>query len=102
MRTILFTALIFFSASVFAQEYIDLGSIYYTTAPKTNYENGPQSDAIDQWNLNVDIPLILNDHKILLSGFTGNKIGASLDPVNATPVSLYGLMYNTNWPLRFI
>ena len=101
MRALLLIGLSFFSASVFAQEYIDLGSIYYTTSPKTNYENGAESDAIDEWNLNVDIPLILNDNKILLSGFIGNKIGASLDPDNATPVSLYALTLKLGINVRY-
>jgi len=88
---ILFTFLAGYGQSLIAQEYIDLASFSYTTALNRSFEDIAQDKAIQEWNLNLDFPIVLNAKTTLVTGIAAGRIQVGLYPSSMPLTNLYAL-----------
>ncbi len=85
---------IFILFSVFpvvAQDYLDLARFSYAITPKNDYKNGEGGYGIDEWNLQLDAPIVLNDKSAFIAGFTGIGTSLGLAPEIEGRTKLYSL-----------
>lgn len=74
-----------------AQEYLDLASVSYTTSFNSNVLDEDRDTSIQEWSLNFDFPLVLNEHTAFLFGLGSNKIGVELIPSPQPATDLYSI-----------
>ncbi len=88
----LLTGFIFWPApDLSAQEYLDLASLSYTTSFNSNVLDEDRDTSIKEWNLNVDIPWVLDEDTALLLGMGTNKIDVELIPSPEPATELYSI-----------
>lgn len=77
------------SAPLFPQDYFDLGELSFMSAPNGQYENNLGDTTINEWNLDVDLPLVLDERTTFLLGVSGNNTRLTLQPTNVSrPIEL--------------
>ena len=83
---------------LYAQDYIDIASVSYMITPATFYEDGSPGNAINDWNIDLDFPIVLNKKTALLTGFTANQVQVYLDPaaLNNTKLTAVSLRLGIN------
>ncbi len=59
-----------------------MGELSFITAPNGTYENNLGDTSINEWNLDVDLPLVLDEKTTLLLGLSGNSTRLTLQPTN--------------------
>ncbi len=74
-----------------AQDYLDLARFSYAITPKNEYKNGEEGFGIDEWNLQLDAPIVLNDKTAIIAGFTGIGTKIGLAPEIEGETKLYSL-----------
>ncbi|WP_297764903.1 DUF6268 family outer membrane beta-barrel protein [uncultured Muriicola sp.] len=85
------------SLSLVAQDYIDLATFSYTTALNRSFEDTPDDKAIQEWNLNLDFPIVLDPKNALITGITAGSIGLGLYPSTMPRTTLYALSLRLGW-----
>lgn len=73
---------------LYAQDYIDIASVSYMTTPAATYEDGSSGSAINEWNIDLDFPIVLNEKTALLTGFSANQLQIRLNPTSIDRTSL--------------
>lgn len=96
--------LIFFlliaSQSAFSQQYVDIGKLFYANTPVNQFDTLTNSTRIEEFGLDLNIPVPLKSGHALLFGFYGEGITASVNPVEPNLTSVYtinprfGINYN--------
>ncbi len=77
------------STPIFPQNYFDLGELSFMTAPNGQYEDHLGDTNINEWNLALDLPLVLDEKNTFLLGLSGNSTRLTLQPTNAShPIGL--------------
>ena len=61
------------------QNYFDLANVSYTITPSNNFEMSNGSTTVEEFALELNLPIIINDKTIVLTGFYGNRTRLSLD-----------------------
>ncbi|NER11327.1 hypothetical protein SAMN06265375_103317 [Muriicola jejuensis] len=74
-----------------AQEYLDLASFSYTTSFNSNVLDEDRDTSIQEWSLNVDLPLVLDEETALIFGLGSNKIDVELIPSPQPATELYSI-----------
>tara|TARA_R110002167_G_scaffold58566_5_gene165856 strand:- start:118 stop:1044 length:927 start_codon:yes stop_codon:yes gene_type:complete len=69
-----------FTRPIQAQDYIDLVSLSYATTPSNEFKTGGQSTKVRQFDANVDLPIIIDENRVLLTGFSAQTNSLLLDP----------------------
>jgi len=82
---------------VVAQDYLDLGTFSYTTALNRSFEDTTEDKAIQEWNLNLDAPIVLNPKTALITGITAGSIQVGLYPSTMPRTTLYALSLRLGW-----
>ncbi len=93
-----------------AQEYLDLASVSYTTSFNSNVLDEDRDTSIQEWSLNLDLPLVLNEDTALLFGLSSNKIGVELIPSPEPDTDLYSIslrlgvnhVFSERWSATFL
>jgi hypothetical protein len=91
--TIIFAGIfLFVSAPLLqAQDYIDIASFSYTTALNRSFEDTAEDTAIQEWNFNLDVPLVLSPKNALIAGISAGSIKVGLYPSSMPSTKLYAL-----------
>lgn len=73
--------LIFFSAEICAQNFVDLANIYWRNSPSNATEESSDKVDFNTWSMDAKIPIVLSDKLTLLPGFeiAHNRISNSTD-----------------------
>ncbi len=77
--------------SASAQEYLDLASFSYTTSFNSNVLDEDRDTSIQEWSLNVDLPLVLDEETALIFGLGSNKIDVELIPSPQPATEFYSI-----------
>lgn len=64
--------------SLFSQDYIDLFKLYGSHAPNVSYPDTGRTSSLNDWGVDILLPLPLNDSLAIISGVTIER--ADLDP----------------------
>lgn len=110
MKRTLLLALLCCPLLIFAQKYLDLAKFTYANTPQNNFEDGPGSTSIQEWQLRLQMPVPLNEQFVLLTGFTGISNRLQLDPASPGALNLYafsteiGLIqrFSTTWSATYM
>lgn len=97
MQKKLFYVVVFGCLHLQAQDYIDIASVSYMTTPSTTYEDGSAGDALTEWNIDLDFPIVLNKKTALLTGFSANQLQIRLDPSATEQTSLRAISMRLGW-----
>ncbi len=105
----LFIALLW-AAPLASQTYIDLAKLSYAVTPNNNFDNGQDGNPINEWNLQIDLPVVLDKKSVLITGFTGNSLNVGLDPSLSDGSQLYTLgirlgmnqVYSDTWSATYL
>lgn len=77
------------------QQYVDIFSVSYGFTPPTGYENGEGNSRVTHADINLTLPIPLNERTNLIIGLTGILNRLRLDPA-ATEINT---LYNINTPV---
>ncbi len=103
---------IFFSFSLgigYAQNYFDVATISFTTTTPNHFEISDAQTTVEEFALEVNYPIVLNEKNILLTGLYTNKTKVGLDAdhnrYNLNALSLnFGIntILNDSWSATFM
>src|SRR5680860_1022585 len=81
-----------------AQNYVDLGRISYANTPSNQFENSSEQTRVEELELNLNFPVVLNEKNVLLTGLYGGRIQVKLDPefTGNTNMNTIGLLLGLN------
>jgi hypothetical protein len=79
MKFILSIVFCFFFLFIHSQNYLDLVNLSYTNTPNNTFENSDSKTTIEEFALELNFPIKLNDKTVLLTSFYGNKTNLQLD-----------------------
>ena len=72
---------------VYTQNYLDIANLSYTNTPNNSFENSNTKTSIEEYALELNFPIKLNEKTVILTSFYGNKTNLQLDN-NASNESL--------------
>jgi hypothetical protein len=81
-RSILSLFFCLFSFALFAQDYVDLARFHYSNTPQNNFDSIGGSTQVEDFGLDVTLPLQLNDSNAILTGFALDQITTQLHPLD--------------------
>lgn len=84
-----------------AQDHIDLASISYTSSFERTLEDTNIEAAIQEWNFNLDLPLVINNENALIFGLSANTINVDLSPSPNPETDLYSTTLRLGWNTTF-
>jgi len=93
-----------------AQNYIDIGSISYANTPSNKFENSSEQTRLEELDLKLIFPVVINEKDVLLTGLYVNRIQVQLDPdisenTNLNSINLLlGLnqTYSEKWSATYV
>ena len=90
-------ALLFLFSSLLSkgQQYVDVLSLSYGLSPETGFENEDGTSRINHADINLTLPIPINDRTNLIIGFTGILNRLRLDPA----ATEHNTLYNINSPI---
>ena len=97
MRSILSLFFCFFSFALLAQDYIDLARFHYSNTPQNNFDSIEGNTNIEDFGLDVTLPIQLNENNAFLTGFNIDQTTTKLSPLdNYTTFSTLNLKIGFN------
>lgn len=97
VRTLLITFFFLFSFFCFGQDYIDLARFHYANTPQNNFDSIDGNTNVEDFGLDVTLPIKLNDSNAILTGFNIDQIKTRLHPLtNYTTISTINLKLGFN------
>lgn len=85
------------SFSSFAQNYIDLAKFHYQNTAQNKFDSSENKTNIEEYSLNVTLPIKLNDKTAILTGFGWDRYSTALTAFgNQTSISSYLLKAGIN------
>lgn len=104
----LFLGLAFMTAK--AQNYFDVGSISYANTPSNKFENSSENTRVEELDLKLNFPVVLNEKNVLLTGIYANRVQVKLDPELSgnTNLNSIGLVlglnrtYSEKWSATYV
>jgi len=85
-----------FSSFTFAQDYVDLARFHYSTTPQNDFDSIPGKTNVEDFGLDVTLPIKLNDNNIILTGFNIDQVSTKLHPLS-NPTTLYNLILKVGY-----
>ena len=79
--------LVFVYFTISAQNYVDLARFSYANTPLNNFENNLNETSIEEFNLQLLYPIVLDSNTTLLTGLSANTAKLKLD-FNVPSISL--------------
>lgn len=89
-----------YSQGLYAQQYVDIGKVHYANTPVNQFDTLTNGTRIEEFGLDLNVPIQLKSGHALLFGFYGESISTSVNPVEANLTSVYtinprfGINYN--------
>ena len=88
-----------------AQQYVDIGKLFYANTPVNQFDTLTNGTRVEEFGLDLNIPVPLKNGHALLFGFYGEGITTDVNPVESNLRSVYtinprfGINYqhNENW-----
>ena len=81
----------------FAQDYVDLARFHYSTTPQNDFDSIGGNTTIEDFGLDVTLPIKLNESNVFLTGFNIDQITTKLHPEsNPTTISTVNLKLGYN------
>ena len=68
--------------SVNAQNYVDLARFHYSTTPQNNFDSINASTDIEDFGVDITLPIQLNDSNAILTGLNLDQITTQLNPAS--------------------
>jgi hypothetical protein len=104
----LFIGLVLMTAN--AQNYFDVGSISYANTPSNKFENRTENTRVEELDLKLNFPVVLNEKNVLLTGLYVNRVHVTLDPELSgnTNLNSIGLVlglnhtYSEKWAATYV
>ena len=62
-----------------SQNYLDIAKLSYTNTPNNSFENSNNKTTIEEFALELNFPIKLNEKTVVLTSFYGNKTNLKLD-----------------------
>ena len=62
-----------------SQNYLDIAKLSYTNTPNNSFENSNNKTTIEEFALELNFPIKLNEKTVILTSFYGNKTNLKLD-----------------------
>ena len=93
-----------------AQNYFDIGSISYANTPSNTFENSSEKTRVEELDLKLNFPVVMDEKNVLLTGLYANKIQVKLDPdiSGNTDLNSIGLVlglnhtYSEKWSATYV
>jgi len=107
----LFIASLFISTiASFGQNHVTIAKFSYANTPLNKFENGTDKTKIEQFDLRLNFPIVLNEKHVLLTGLFGNKTFVKFDAEISGYTNLFatglniGLhsKYNEKWEATYM
>lgn len=99
MKTLKIILLLLLFSGANAQDYVDLARFHYSTTPANNFDSIGGNTTVEDFGLDVTLPIVINDNNTFLSGFNLDQVTTKLHP-DTNPVTLstvnLKLGYNKN------
>jgi len=93
----LYIFLCLFTSISYAQDYVDLARFHYSTTPENDFDSIPGNTKVDDFGLDVTLPIKLNEGNVLLTGFNIDQITTKLHPEsNVSTLSTVNLKVGYN------
>jgi len=87
---VVITYLSFFSIhSLNAQQYVDIGKIYYANTPVNQFDTLTNATRIREFGIDLNIPVPIKNGHALLFGIYGESISTKVNPVESNLTSVY-------------
>ena len=92
--SVLFSSVFFLG---FSQNYFDIVNLTYTNTPPNDFEISNSQTTVEEFALELNFPIIINEKTILLTGLFANKTRVNLD-VNmpSSNLNVLGLNFGIN------
>jgi hypothetical protein len=98
IRIFIITSFLFgIGLSLTAQDYIDLATFSYTTALNRSFEDLTEDKAIQEYNLSLDFPIVLDAKNALITGISAGSIRVGLYPSSMPSTNLYAFSLRLGW-----
>jgi hypothetical protein len=88
----LIISLLLFSSGLYAQNYVDLAKFYYANTPVNKFDSSEASTRVQEFGLDVNIPIVLKEDYVFLTGFTFGSSSASVSSENDNVSSVYTVL----------
>tara|TARA_B100000809_G_scaffold255560_1_gene294287 strand:- start:1080 stop:1976 length:897 start_codon:yes stop_codon:yes gene_type:complete len=86
-----------FSFVSFGQGYVDLARFHYSTTPQNEFDSIGGNTTVEDFGLDVTLPIQLNESNVFLTGFNIDQITTKLHPdLNPTTISTVNLKLGYN------
>jgi len=87
-KSILFSCILFLASCIsFAQDYVDLARFHYSTTPANNFDSIPGNTTVEDFGLDVTLPIVINEQNTFLTGFNIDQLTTKLHP-NFNPITV--------------
>lgn len=93
MRFLISAILLLTTLYAESQEYIDIARFTYMFSPDNNFQNNDDGEFIDEWNLQLDLPHVINDKDALIFSLNGNVNNIGLHQDQTYRDHLYALNF---------
>ena len=77
--------------SIKAQQYVDIGKLFYANTPVNQFDTLTNGTRVEEFGLDLNIPVPLQNGHALLFGFYGEGISTAVNPVEPNLTSVYTL-----------
>lgn len=79
-KTLLFLLLLYTSFLSFGQNYVDLARFHYSNTPQNNFDSVPGNTNVEDFGLDVTLPIKLNENNAILTGFNIDQLTTKIYP----------------------
>ena len=76
-----------FSFVSFGQDYVDLARFHYSTTPQNEFDSIGGNTTVEDFGLDVTLPIKLNESNVFLTGFNIDQITTKLHP-SSSPITI--------------
>ena len=80
-KSVLISALLLCANFSNAQNYVDLARFHYSNTPQNNFDSIGGATQVEDFGLDVTLPIQLNDSNAILTGFTLDQITTQYHPL---------------------
>jgi hypothetical protein len=89
---LLFLFLKGFTFKAHSQNYVDLAKIYYSNTPLNQFDSSDKETRVQEFGLDLNIPIVINDRYTFLTGFTFGSSSARVSSENDNISSVYTVL----------
>ena len=91
LGVVITSLLIFSTHSANAQQYVDIGKIYYANTPVNQFDTLTNSTRIKEFGIDLNVPVPIKNGHALLFGLYGESISTKVNPNESNLTSVYTL-----------